>query len=63
LRASRTEPSGLVGTDWGSGVWNGDLGIAENFYGNTTAPFVYLYTDRPFIVPVRMCISKSAASE
>jgi len=37
----------FVGTDWGSGVWNGDLGIAENFYGNTTAPFVYLYTDRP----------------
>ena len=39
----------FVGTDWGSGAWNGDLGIAENFYGTSggNAPFVYLYTDRP----------------
>ena len=41
----------FVSTDWGSGVWTGDLGIAENYYGNTNAPFAYLYTDRAIYRP------------
>ncbi|HUH96086.1 MAG TPA: Ig-like domain-containing protein [Anaerolineales bacterium] len=41
----------FVSTTWGSGVWTGDIGIAENFYGSTNAPFVYLYTDRPLYRP------------
>ncbi|MGA7607493.1 MAG: MG2 domain-containing protein, partial [Anaerolineales bacterium] len=35
----------------GSGVWTGDLGIAENYYGNTNSPFAYLYTDRAIYRP------------
>ena len=41
----------FVATNWGSGVWAGDLGIQQNYYGNTSAPFVYLYTDRPVYRP------------
>jgi uncharacterized protein YfaS (alpha-2-macroglobulin family) len=38
--------------DWGSGVWAGDFGIQANFYdNNSTAPFAYLYTDRPVYRP------------
>ncbi len=51
---ARAEGSGhlaFVATNWGSGVWAGDLGIQQNYYGNTTAPFVYLYTDRPVYRP------------
>ena len=52
LRARRgTNHLAFVSTDWGSGVWTGDLGIAENYYGNTNAPFAYLYTDRPIYRP------------
>ncbi|HEY9153036.1 MAG TPA: Ig-like domain-containing protein, partial [Anaerolineales bacterium] len=50
-RVDGTNHLAFVSTDWGSGVWTGDLGIAENFYGNTNAPFVYLYTDRPIYRP------------
>ncbi|HEX8993345.1 MAG TPA: Ig-like domain-containing protein [Anaerolineales bacterium] len=51
---ARVEGSGhlaFVATDWGSGVWAGDKGIQQNYYGNTTPPFVYLYTDRPVYRP------------
>jgi uncharacterized protein YfaS (alpha-2-macroglobulin family) len=37
--------------DWGSGVWAGDFGLFEAYYGETAAPFVYLYTDRPVYRP------------
>ena len=50
-RVEGTNHLAFVSTDWGSGVWTGDLGIAENYYGNTNAPFVYLYTDRPIYRP------------
>ncbi len=51
---ARAEGSGhlaFVAQNWGSGMWAGDLGIQQNYYGNTTAPFVYLYTDRPVYRP------------
>jgi len=51
---ARVEGSGhlaFVAADWGSGVWAGDLGIQQNYYGQTSAPFVYLYTDRPVYRP------------
>jgi len=33
-------------------LWAGDFGISGNFYGGTgTAPFAYLYTDRPVYRP------------
>ena len=41
----------FVGTDWGSGMSTGDMGIAENYYGITNGPFVYLYTDRALYRP------------
>ncbi len=50
-RVLGTDHLAFVSTDWGSGVWAGDLGIQQNYYGNTTAPFVYLYTDRPVYRP------------
>ncbi len=50
-RVEGTNHLAFVSTDWGSGVWTGDLGIAENYYGNTNAPFVYLYTDRAIYRP------------
>ncbi len=51
---ARAEGSGhlaFVASDWGSGVSVGDLGIEQNYYGNSTTPFVYLYTDRPVYRP------------
>ncbi len=50
-RVEGTDHLAFVGTDWGSGVWAGDLGITQNYYANTSAPFVYLYTDRPVYRP------------
>ena len=50
-RVEGTNHLAFVSTDWGSGVWTGDLGIAENYYGNTNAPFAYLYTDRAIYRP------------
>ena len=50
-RAEGTNHLAFVSADWGSGVWTGDLGIAENYYGDTNAPFVYLYTDRAIYRP------------
>jgi len=50
-RIEGTNHLAFVSTDWGSGVWTGDLGIAENYYGNTNSPFAYLYTDRPIYRP------------
>jgi uncharacterized protein YfaS (alpha-2-macroglobulin family) len=47
-----TNHAAFAALDWGSGVWAGDFGISENYYGNnTTAPFAYLYTDRPVYRP------------
>ncbi|HLF74100.1 MAG TPA: Ig-like domain-containing protein, partial [Anaerolineales bacterium] len=37
--------------DWGSGVWAGDFGLYEGYYGNPNAPFAYLYSDRPLYRP------------
>ena len=51
---ARVEGSGhlaFVAQNWGSGVWAGDLGIQQNYYGPTSAPFVYLYTYRPVYRP------------
>jgi uncharacterized protein YfaS (alpha-2-macroglobulin family) len=50
-RVEGTNHLAFVSTDWGSGVWTGDLGVAENYYGNTNSPFAYLYTDRPIYRP------------
>jgi alpha-2-macroglobulin len=50
-RVEGTNHLAFVSTDWGSGVWTGDLGIAENYYGNTNSPFAYLYTDRAIYRP------------
>ena len=50
-RVEGTNHLAFVAQDWGSGVWAGDLGIQQNFYGPTSAPFVYLYTDRPVYRP------------
>jgi uncharacterized protein YfaS (alpha-2-macroglobulin family) len=51
-RVDGTNHVAFAALDWGSGVWAGDYGIAENYYGNTTpAPFAYLYTDRPVYRP------------
>ncbi len=41
----------FTAVDWGSGVWAGDFGLEEGYYGNTSAPFAYLYTDRPVYRP------------
>ncbi len=51
---ARVEGSGhlaFVATDWGSGVWAGDLGIEQNYYSAPNNSFVYLYTDRPVYRP------------
>ncbi len=50
-RVEGTNHLAFVAQDWGSGVWAGDLGIQQNYYGQTSAPFVYLYTDRPVYRP------------
>ncbi len=50
-RAEATNHLAFASLDWGSGVWAGDMGISENYYGNTSAPFVYFYTDRPIYRP------------
>jgi uncharacterized protein YfaS (alpha-2-macroglobulin family) len=50
-RVEGTNHLAFVSTDWGSGVSTGDMGIAENFYGSTNAPFAYLYTDRAIYRP------------
>lgn len=51
---ARVEGGGHVAftaLDWGSGVWAGDFGIAEGYYGTPVTSFVYLYTDRPVYRP------------
>ncbi len=52
---ARVEGAGhlaFTAVDWGSGVWAGDFGLYENYYSNTaTAPFAYVYTDRPLYRP------------
>ena len=50
-RAEGTGHLAFVATDWGSGVWAGDLGIEENYYSPPTKNFVYLYTDRAVYRP------------
>jgi hypothetical protein len=51
-RLESSNHQAFASLDWGSGVWAGDFGISANFYGSTsTAPFAYLYTDRPVYRP------------
>ena len=50
-RAENSDHLAFVATDWGSGVWAGDLGIQQSYYSTSAAPFVYLYTDRPLYRP------------
>ncbi len=50
-RVDGSNHSAFAAIDWGSGVWAGDFGIFEGYYGNTAAPFAYLYTDRPVYRP------------
>jgi len=50
-RVEGTDRVAFTAVDWGSGVWAGDFGLYESYYGNTSAPFVYLYTDRPVYRP------------
>ena len=51
---ARAEGSGhlaFASLDFGSGVSAGDFGLYQNYYGVTTMPYVYLYTDRPVYRP------------
>jgi hypothetical protein len=58
-RAEGPALSGAEGTgrlafaslDFGSGVSAGDFGLYENYYGVSTLPYAYLYTDRPVYRP------------
>ena len=51
---ARAEGAGhlaFASLDFGSGVSAGDFGLYQNYYGVTTKPYVYLYTDRPVYRP------------
>ena len=51
---ARAEGNGhlaFASLDFGSGVSAGDFGLYQNYYGVTTMPYVYLYTDRPVYRP------------
>jgi len=50
-RAAAANHVAFTALDWGSGVWAGDFGILEDYYGNTAGLFAYLYTDRPVYRP------------
>ncbi|MBN2118001.1 MAG: Ig-like domain-containing protein [Anaerolineales bacterium] len=50
-RVTGTERVAFTAVEWGSGVWAGDFGLYENYYGSASAPFAYLYTDRPIYRP------------
>ena len=50
-RVEGTERVTLTSIDWGSGVWAGDFGLYEGYYGNPNSAFAYLYTDRPLYRP------------
>jgi len=41
----------FVSLSFGSGVSAGDFGLYENYYGVSSEPYVYLYTDRPIYRP------------
>ncbi len=50
-RAEGTNHLAFASLDYGSGVSAGDFGLYENYYGVSTLPYVYLYTDRPVYRP------------
>jgi uncharacterized protein YfaS (alpha-2-macroglobulin family) len=50
-RVEGTDHSAFTAIDWGSGVWAGDFGVYEGYYGNGNAKFAYVYTDRPVYRP------------
>ena len=50
-RAEGTSHLAFASLDFGSGVSAGDFGLYENYYGVSTLPYVYLYTDRPVYRP------------
>ena len=50
-RAEGTGHLAIASLDFGSGVSAGDFGLYQNYYGVTTRPYVYLYTDRPVYRP------------
>jgi len=50
-RAEGTNHLAFASLDYGSGVSAGDFGLYENYYGVSTMPYVYLYTDRPVYRP------------
>ena len=50
-RAEGTGHLAFASLDFGSGVSAGDFGLYQNYYGVTTMPYVYLYTDRPVYRP------------
>jgi alpha-2-macroglobulin len=49
--------------DWGSGVSVGDYGPQEYYYGKTSGPFAYLYTDRPVYRPGQQVYFKGILRE
>ncbi|MBI3738983.1 MAG: Ig-like domain-containing protein, partial [Chloroflexi bacterium] len=51
VRAEGTNHTAFTALNWGSGVWTGDFGIYEKYYGPSTGSFAYVYTDRPVYRP------------
>ena len=50
-RAEGGSHTAFTALNWGSGVWTGDFGIYESYYGPPGALFGYVYTDRPVYRP------------
>ncbi|RPI95187.1 MAG: hypothetical protein EHM40_03930, partial [Chloroflexi bacterium] len=50
-RVEGTDRVAFTAVEWGSGVWAGDFGLSQNYYGDTSDSFAYLYTDRPLYRP------------
>jgi uncharacterized protein YfaS (alpha-2-macroglobulin family) len=50
-RAEGTAHLAFASLDYGSGVSAGDFGLYQNYYGVSSMPYVYLYTDRPVYRP------------
>ncbi len=50
-RADGNGHAAFTAIDWGSGVWTGDFGVYEGFYGVGAVKFAYVYTDRPVYRP------------
>lgn len=50
-RAEGGERLAYAARNWGSGVSFGEYGVWTQYYGDTSGPFAYLYTDRPLYRP------------